>query len=217
MQKGCEQYDNYPLDENVPVLQALPKSANMKSGPSFLSSSYAFLPKPMSTQSLLSQGFCEPMTVYEAHDAIQHGIGVGGHIPLPEGMYVGQGNWSLYEDRPGKPGWISTEKNSTLNVQVKTGEQPRVIIGFLRSYENVGNVHLSVQPGIEKKMVLRGIHKEKTSQIYPLMLGIYMAGRGRIQEMGLGGGWIVKPYSNVTLTFVTLEDKKFKIEYIISC
>ena len=50
---------------------------------------------------------------------------------IPTGPVVTAGNWTLYEDRPNKPGWISNELNSVITFNLKFGEQPRLSINYL--------------------------------------------------------------------------------------
>ena len=60
------------------------------------------------------------------------------------GVRVTCGNWTLYEDRPGKPGWISTgPKGSIIEFDVKFGKEPRLIVGYLKSYEGLGQVKVT--------------------------------------------------------------------------
>ena len=49
------------------------------------------------------------------------------------------GGWSLCEDRPGKPGWISTEPGSHIAFHVR-GCAERLVIGYMRSYRGMGRV-----------------------------------------------------------------------------
>ena len=53
-----------------------------------------------------------------------------------------QGNWTLYEDRPRKPGWISTEPESVMEVELCFGQSPTFTFTYLRSYEKLGAVRL---------------------------------------------------------------------------
>ena len=48
------------------------------------------------------------------------------------------GNWTLYEDRPGKPGWISTEPGSVMQVELCFRQNPTFTFTYLRSYEKLG-------------------------------------------------------------------------------
>jgi hypothetical protein len=54
-----------------------------------------------------------------------------------------KGDWRLFEDREGKPGWISTVFGSTITFPVTFGPNPRLMITYLRSYE----VHRSPTSG----------------------------------------------------------------------
>lgn len=48
------------------------------------------------------------------------------------------GDWALYEDRPGKPGWIASEQGATIRFRVGVGAVPRLMVTYLKSYESMG-------------------------------------------------------------------------------
>ena len=54
------------------------------------------------------------------------------------------GNWSLEEDRPGKPGWIAKWAGATHRFRLTFGAKPALGISYLRSYESVGNAVISL-------------------------------------------------------------------------
>eukprot|EP00550_Attheya_septentrionalis_P000071 CAMPEP_0198286396 /NCGR_PEP_ID=MMETSP1449-20131203/5488_1 /TAXON_ID=420275 /ORGANISM="Attheya septentrionalis, Strain CCMP2084" /LENGTH=553 /DNA_ID=CAMNT_0043984121 /DNA_START=123 /DNA_END=1781 /DNA_ORIENTATION=+ len=64
--------------------------------------------------------------------------------------------WTLYEDKPGRPGWITTTKGSILQFPVQFGDQPVLAITYLRSYENIGRAYVR----------LRSIEKSKEGESY---------------------------------------------------
>ena len=57
---------------------------------------------------------------------------------------VAFGNWSLYEDRPGKAGWITTgPKGSRVDFEVVFGAVPLLVIAYVRGYtEEWGTVQV---------------------------------------------------------------------------
>lgn len=57
---------------------------------------------------------------------------------------VAMNNWSLYEDRPGKPGWITEEDGANITFRVNFGNQAMLSITHLVSYEGMGKAYLSV-------------------------------------------------------------------------
>ena len=77
------------------------------------------------------------------------------------------GNWTLYEDHPGKPGWIASWLNlkneregPTLRFRLQFGDRPRVAVSFLRSYAGFGLAKLIFphfkQPDKTMSMLLNG-------------------------------------------------------------
>ncbi|KAH8094414.1 hypothetical protein JL720_4415 [Aureococcus anophagefferens] len=70
---------------------------------------------------------------------------------------VVRGDWTLAEDRPGKPGWIATTAGSLLAFDAEFGPSPRLVVVFTRSYASFGDVLLSV-PG-HKRLHVKGPHK----------------------------------------------------------
>ena len=63
-----------------------------------------------------------------------------------------RGNWTLYADRPGKPGWISTgPSGSTLEFDVRFGARPALALSYLSSHDaTFGEVLVrmrAVEPG----------------------------------------------------------------------
>ena len=54
---------------------------------------------------------------------------------------VTRGDWSLYEDRKRKPGWITTGPNgSTIEFGVTFGKAPRLTLAWALGYEGFGRV-----------------------------------------------------------------------------
>ncbi|CAE7400473.1 unnamed protein product [Symbiodinium sp. CCMP2592] len=57
-----------------------------------------------------------------------------------------KGEWSLFEDRRNKPGWISnTTDGEELVFDLKFSSKPMIMIQYLRSYTNVGEAEVTVQ------------------------------------------------------------------------
>ena len=209
LDEKCKASPSYPMDSSLP---SLPPPTWLDVDPaSFMTEAYPNLPKPLyeSREDLL----CEPISIFEAGEWIH-----GNHSSNKNEVNVVKGDWKLYEDRVGKPGWISEKKGSVLEMRLKFGKEPHMIIGFLQSYEGLGRAILSF-PGSEKKksMKLEGIHQALDSQISIISLRLYGWGKLGLQDMGLGGGWFVEPYAEMKVRFENIENKKFKIEYVISC
>ena len=61
---------------------------------------------------------CEkPLTQYDSLEIASVSVGNDKSIEH-EKLPVLSGDWKLYEDRPGKPGWISTELDSIASFEV---------------------------------------------------------------------------------------------------
>ena len=140
-----------------------------------------------------------------------------GHPPHPD-IKVLSGNWSLYEDRPGKPGWISTKRGGVIEFNVKFGENPRLILGFLRSYEGLGDAIFSMPLINRRSVILPGIEKEQhASQTYSLNMNV----KQEIfhEKFGLNGvlGWGIKPHTETKARIMAMSNMKFKLLYVIAC
>jgi hypothetical protein len=99
------------------------------------------LPKPFSNKRELEQvAVCTvPLSSYSARDQLITATA----IPNGQSPILG-GDWRLFEDKAGRPGWISTKKNSTISFQVRFGDPPSLLITHLKSYEGFGKAELKV-------------------------------------------------------------------------
>ncbi|CAK0883731.1 unnamed protein product [Prorocentrum cordatum] len=88
------------------------------------------LPAPVGPKEELDRisGCLRPLTMYDARGS-----------SASDGIEA-TGGWSLAEDVPGRPGWISTNVGATLSFRVRFGRSERALLslGYLRSYEGVG-------------------------------------------------------------------------------
>ena len=75
-----------------------------------------------------------PLSVYDAI-AMEHQPGDG---PQPA---ILAGNWTLYADRPEKPGWISEGTEGVIEFPLKFGASPRIMIVFTQGYEGFDDAH----------------------------------------------------------------------------
>lgn len=71
--------------------------------------------------------------------------------------------WDLYEDRPGRPGWIATSTkvdstNNSITFPIRLGKKPTVAITFLRSYASLGTAEVSFtsREGTKETVTLNG-------------------------------------------------------------
>ncbi|CAE8604478.1 unnamed protein product [Polarella glacialis] len=90
--------------------------------------------RPLSRMDLSSIQTCLfPLTTHVAH------------LPQPESPHESlNSSWHLFEDRPGKPGWITNTTNDWITFPVNFSSNPRLIIAYLRSYENIGEAEVVV-------------------------------------------------------------------------
>jgi len=193
------------------------------------------LPPPLSTKENLDRfELCEnPSTIYHANEMVTHSHVVNMSIDGMEGVDVRHGNWSFYSDRPGKPGstyfpfsshildagWISSSDKAVLEFKVKFGKNPRLMVGFLRSYEKLGDCELKL-PLLHRArtVLLPGIQTEhRTSQVYNLNMDVKQ--NTFHETFGLFGvlGWGVEPNSSTIVKFQATSKKKFKLVYVIAC
>ena len=157
---------------------------------------------------------CTSTMVYDSYDWYENKGGVvekmGGRV---------RGDWKLYEDVSGKPGWIGTKKGSVMEFDVEFGERPGLFVGFLRSYEKVGDALMSIKNGeLNRQILLEGHHNDHTSVTFTYFTNAATRGfKNTIASMLPGNGFGIKPYSKETLRFETTSDAKFKLLYIVVC
>lgn len=130
---------------------------------------------------------------------------------------VAAGNWSLFEDRPGKPGWIADTNGSTIRFPLRFGNKPRLTVSFLKGYEGLGEVLVSLN---NHTGTLSGLHKFKTTQTFSMWFEAGgkaggKAGVGKYLEQG-HAGFDVPPGASMDLE-VTVLHGKFKIMEVLSC
>jgi hypothetical protein len=58
---------------------------------------------------------------------------------------VSSQGWNLMEDRKDKPGWISDQIGSRITFPLVFGSKPTIGIGFLRSYEKMGQASITIK------------------------------------------------------------------------
>ena len=132
--------------------------------------------------------------------------------------------WSVIEDRPGKPGWIATEKNAKLTFEVTFGSVPQFAISYLRSYENVGKASLELNG---RTIIINALWSKRisttevlTSQAYARVLkaargGVHSSNAGDHNSFGIIG-FGVKAHSTHKIIFTNL-GPKFKLVSLSSC
>ena len=111
----------------------------------------------------------EPLTMFDAYLSASHastsarpGMVSNG----PEGMSSNAagaelgGGWALMEDRPGKPGFISSAPGAVLRLPVRFGLYPALGVTYLRSYASLGDATLTLN---NVSMPLHGLWAEEVS------------------------------------------------------
>ena len=152
---------------------------------------------------------------------------------LPE---VVSGDWRLYEDREGKPGWIAHEQGATLGFDLIFGNSPRVVVSFLRSYEKLGAVTIGFAAdgadgdrlntvegatysidGIWPKRTMPPGDGGRVSQVHSLALNVQQAQVQQRHGDAAMVGFGVKPFSQRRLLIQLEKSGKFKILSVVSC
>lgn len=135
--------------------------------------------------------------------------------------------WDLMEDRPGKPGWIATSDDSSIAFVVSFGALPRLMVTWLRSYEKLGDVDMTLNGRTVRLPGVYGSndadHGNHFSQSF---MHTFLVARAEFQtDTGLSGvlGFSVQPNTVHTVTFRTRPELtvggsfKFKIIAVRSC
>jgi hypothetical protein len=131
--------------------------------------------------------------------------------PLVPASTVG---WTLEEDTPGKPGWLSfiADQEISFDLHFQHGD---LIVGFLRSYNNLGKAHLWVSatgtghlgPGaatVASPLTLNGLWPDRKSELAKIQLSGVGKGTLRIHFRSLCHD---RPEGNC----------KFKLLLLMSC
>jgi hypothetical protein len=77
---------------------------------------------------------------------------------------VTNGNFTLYADVPGKPGWISSTPGSTIQFKLRFGLAPKLSISYLRSYEGFGVGQIEFPDN--KRILFDSRWEQKVSQTF---------------------------------------------------
>ena len=166
-------------------------------------------------ESLSKVGICDmPTSYYSATDAFHNST-----LQTPVGV-----DWELVEDRVGKPGWISLSSNAQISFLLTFGAHPRLIVSFLRSYENLGNALLFFDDLPDKIVILDGLvaaQDERYSQYFAINFEVDRTDCFQ-QEHGDSGcyGFGIRPFSSHVLKIHAQargDIFKFKIVSIVAC
>ena len=143
-----------------------------------------------------------------------------------------RGKWRLFEDKPGRPGWITTEIGSSISFPIRFSRvRPVLAITYLRSYANLGvaQVKFTAHSGKSNTVTLDG----RWSKNFSLPDTAFFIDRPDGMNGNLLGdalesdGYNLYDWGNVAKDTSTIEDysieitlvagDKFKITQVISC
>jgi len=142
------------------------------------------------------------------------------------------GKWRLFEDKPGRPGWITTKVGSTILFPIRFGRvRPVLAITYLRSYANLGvaRVKFTAHSGKSNTVTLDGrwyknyslpdtaFFIDRPDGVMGNLLGDALESDGyNLYDRGSA----VKNTSKVedySIEITLVEGDKFKITQVISC
>tara|TARA_B100000795_G_scaffold245197_1_gene210161 strand:+ start:2451 stop:4046 length:1596 start_codon:yes stop_codon:yes gene_type:complete len=161
-----------------------------------------------------------PLSVFDAHgrDA------AGGFKPQ-----IVSGDWQLTEDRPGKPGWVSTTAGSILEFNLSFGLSPRVAIVYTRGYDRFGDVEMWLEPHENRATLIKGCcNLNKVTQDEVLVASVqrnvhnpgYVQGNDPVYVEAMSLLYGVLPHSARVLRVRARPDGSrhaFKIVSVVSC
>lgn len=129
------------------------------------------------------------------------------------------GDWKLYEDRKGKPGWIAVVPRSELTIPVCFGKKPRMSVTYLRSYEKLGNMDMFING---KKVTLHGLwhgHGPRVSQKFTVWSAADSSlSQQNIQDNIFSIGLSIQPNTSHNVSFVLAGGfKKMKLISVVTC
>jgi len=144
----------------------------------------------------------EPLTWISAFEAIKP------HSAAMQPSYID--GWRLFEDRPGKPGWISERSDAVMRIPLKFGLSPALSVTYLRSYEGVGDAEIRMNGKGAPLLGLWGKdNREKVSQSF---VAWYKAGLNNE-----GSGFSIAPNQTAELVIKSRGRHKFKLIELSSC
>ena len=155
----------------------------------------------------------------------------GGSTASADAVDVVSDGWRLFEDRPGKPGWISESPNATISFPQRFGPSPRIVISDLKSYNGLSNARIWIDDRQGEPAIVRGRYDGTDARVSQTAVHIIHAGMTTYQpRLGMDGviGWGLEPHSQHVLHFAvdTINEDltrpingafKFKILSVYSC
>ena len=154
-----------------------------------------------------------PLSVYTT-------LGNGGG-EAPTGAPLDQRGWRYRSDRPNKYGWIAEQVGARIAFELRFGAAPRFCLTYLRSYERVGRVQVSL-PSTGFRVEVDALWSDRASQNDVLWFGT-VAGHDSTISYNTHFVPGVRPNSTHTLEVRLLDTpgregaNKFKIVQLVSC
>merc|ERR1711937_180004 len=136
-------------------------------------------------------------------------------VPVDSQPAVIAGNWTVYADRPEKPGWISDDEG-IIEYPLKFGASPRIMIVFTQGYEGFDDAFVSMPDSSKNILTLQGRHQSHVTQSELFVINAQQDANEHL----VGGikGFGVQPHSEQTLRIQHkgMSDK-VKITWVSSC
>jgi hypothetical protein len=160
-----------------------------------------------------------PLSSYSAHRAI------AGNRDKTNGIRT-KGNWTLFEDKPGKPGWtFSGRAGAVISFRVRLGPEPRVVLSYLRSYVGVGRARIRFAENPSQSLDIDALWTQKVSFTVPLIITPSEQGTRQRKNgdsgIGLGAGLPPNSWANLEIEALGPSVKggfgKLKIVSVLSC
>lgn len=180
------------------------------------------LPSPLAPQKVLDQyAMCvTPLSYYDSRHPVRN-------ASAPS---VLDGDWRLFEDRPGRPGWIATKLGSKIMFPVRLGADASLTISYLRSYENVGDAKVSVYRAGRRvgdpdhPVLLKGLWEKRFSlpdtEVFYNHVGLLNLAMTREEEQAMRQSFTMhglKSSLDYELEIELVAGKKFKVLSVTSC
>ena len=155
--------------------------------------SLALLPPPFSDPPLLAQhAICAtPTTLHSSATPPPH-----------PNVTAADGGWRLYEDRPGKPAWVSTGPNgSVIEFGVAFGPSPRLTLMWTLGYEGFASVAVTFDSAKNRhrRKIIDGMRTDglRATQAAVLDMDVGHMHHGSRLDLSYGvAGWAIKPYAH---------------------
>lgn len=182
------------------------------------------LPAPFTDRALLAQhSVCVQPTSFFSAAALAT-------IPPPHAnVTIESGGWRLYEDRPGKPGWISDGPNNTaIEFTVRFGLAPRLTFLWTLGYEGFARaaVRFNSDRNRHRVKVIEAVRSDglKVTQAAVLDMDVGHMHHGSRLDLSYGvAGWAIKPFATERFRVEMLCNEgssscgKFKVLAVRAC